>query len=184
MKSPLKTILIPALLTIAAFLSLMYVSCNRDQCKTVVCANNGVCNQGSCTCPSGYGGTNCQTVLRDKFEGVWQVFEKGSTTNAAQYGITISAGANITDLVITKLFNYFGPVNAQVAGVNGDSLIIPAQQIQGKLVFGTGYIYSTATYGQFASISMSYEVIDTATDMIDDFGYYGPDLSAPSSWNK
>jgi len=185
MKTPFKTILISALATFATFISVMYISCNRDKCRTVVCANNGVCNQGTCICPSGYGGTNCQTVLRQKFLGLWQVFEKGSTTNAAQYPITIIEGANITDVQIQNVFNYFTvPINATVGGVNGDSLFIPNQQLQGKLIFGVGYIYSTTTYGQFGSISMSYEVVDTATNIPDDFGYYAPDLSAPSSWNK
>jgi len=31
---------------------------------------------------------------------------------------------------------------------------------------------------------MSYEVIDTATLRVDDFGVYAPDLSNPSAWNK
>ena len=87
MKTPFKSIFVAALATVATFASLMYVSCNRDKCKTIVCANNGVCNQGACICPSGYGGTNCETVLRDKFLGSWQVFEKN--LQPAQYIIDI-----------------------------------------------------------------------------------------------
>jgi hypothetical protein len=185
MKTPLKTILISAVATVATFLSVSYVSCNRDKCKTIVCAHNGVCNQGACICPSGYGGANCETVLRNKFLGNWQVFEKGSTTNAAQYGITIIEGPRITDVQIKNYYNYFTtPIKGYVAGQNGDTLYIPNQQLQGKIVFGVGYIYSTTTYGQFGSISMSYEVVDTATNIPNDFGYYAPDLSVPSAWNK
>lgn len=185
MKSSFKSILVSAVATIAVFGSFMYVSCNRDKCKTIVCANDGVCSQGACTCPSGYGGTNCETVLRNKFLGNWQVFEKGSTTNAAQYAISIVTGPKITDVQIINLFNYFTiPVNGYVAGVNGDTLYIPNQQLQGKVVFGVGNIYTTTTYGAFGSLNMCYEVVDTATNIPDDFGYYAPDLSVPSAWNK
>jgi hypothetical protein len=185
MKTPLKSIVLSVFATISILGSFMYVSCNRDKCKTIVCANDGVCNQGACICPSGYGGTNCETVLRNKFLGNWQVFEKGSVTNAAQYAISITEGPNITDLRIQNFYNYFTVnVDAYVGGVNGDTLYIPNQQLQGKVIFGVGNIYTTTTYGAFGSITMCYEVIDTATNIPNDFGYYPSDLSAPSAWNK
>lgn len=185
MKSPIKPILISALATVAAFLSFVYVSCNRDKCKSIVCAHDGVCNQGACICPSGYGGTNCETVLRQKFIGNWQVFEKGSTTAAAQYEISVLEGPKITDVIIKNFFNYFTvPIKGYVGGVNGDTLFIPNQQYQGHIVVGVGNIYSNTTYGQFGSINMCYQIIDTATNIPDDFGFYAPDLSLPSAWNK
>ena len=185
MKTPFKTLIITSLATIAAFSSFVYVSCNRDKCKTIVCAHNGVCNQGTCICPSGYGGTNCETILRNKFLGNWQVFEKGSTTNYAQYSISIIEGPKVTDVYIKNFYNYFTvAIKGYVGGVNGDTLTIPDQQLQGKLIFGVGNIYTTTTYGQFGSINMCYEVVDTATNIPNDFGFYGPDLSAPSAWNK
>jgi len=183
MKTPLKTIQIIALIAFSAFASVTYTSCNRDECKTIVCANQGVCNNGACTCPLGYEGTNCETVSRDKFIGNWSVFEKGSITQAAQYPISISAGVNITDVVITNFYNYFTvPVNATV---NNDTLFIPNQQYQGKVLFGVGYIYTNTTYGQYGSINMEYEIVDTATLNVDDFGYNSiVDHSAASAWNK
>jgi hypothetical protein len=182
MNTPLKKILAPVLIVISGFFSVVYFSCNRDKCKTIVCANGGVCSQGACTCPSGYQGTNCETVSRYKFLGEWQVFEKGSISNSASYPISISASNNITDVSITNFFNYFEtPIRGYVVG---DTLYIPNQQYEGKVVFGVGYIYSNNTYGQYGAISMRYEVIDTATNVPDDFGFYGPDLSAPSAWNK
>ncbi len=183
MNTPLKKIFFSAIATLSALFSLTYVSCNRDKCKTVICAYDGVCNQGSCICKSGYEGPNCETLARQKFTGNWTVFEKGSTTNAAQYPVTIApSGTAPTDVVINNFYNYFEtPIKAYV---QGDSIFIPNQQYEGKVVFGVGYIYSNVTYGQFASISMSYEVIDTATQRVVDFGVYAPDLSNPSAWNK
>ncbi len=185
MKVHFNSIVISAFSTIAVIGSLMYLSCNRDKCKTIVCAHDGVCNQGACTCPSGYGGINCETVLRQKFLGNWQVFEKGSTTNAATYVISIVNGTNITDVQIFYFYNYFTqPVKGYIGGKNGDTLFVPNQQLMGKLIFGVGNIFTNTSYGQFGSINMCYEVVDTATNIPNDFGYYPADLSKASSWNK
>ncbi len=182
MNKPLKTILISALATVSAFSAITYTSCNRDKCKTIVCANGGVCNDGACNCPSGYGGPTCETTSRDKFLGEWQVFEKGSNTNASQYSVSVAPANIVTDVVISKFYNYFV---ANIRGtIVGDTIYIPNQQLEGKVVFGKGYIYTDVTYGQYGNISLSYEVIDTATNVPDDFGYYAPDGSAPSQWNK
>lgn len=182
MMTPLRKIVITALASVAVAFSCIYVSCNRDKCKTIVCAHSGVCDGGKCICPSGYEGSNCETVARDKFIGNWYVFEKGSITNAAQYPIAIEKSSDITEVVIKNFYNYF--VNPIRGYVHGDTLYIPNQQLEGKLVFGVGYAYSNTTYGQYGSISMRYEVIDTATNVPNDFGFYEPDGSDPSAWNK
>jgi hypothetical protein len=182
MNTPFRRILITSLAAVSTVLSIGYVSCNRDKCKTIVCANTGVCDGGKCICPSGYEGSNCETISRNKFLGNWRVFEKGSTSNAAQYGISIQASGKVTDVVIRNFNNFFEtPVKGYV---NGDTLTIPNQEMEGKVVFGNGYIYSTNTYTQFGAISMTYEVIDTITNIPDDYGFYAPDGSAPSAWNK
>lgn len=182
MKIPFKKLVIPLVAVGALFTSLVTSSCNRDKCKTVVCAYNGVCNQGACTCQSGYEGSSCETITRNKYLGNWTVYEKGSTSNAAQYQVSIVAADKITDVAIINFNNYFTvPIKGTV---KGDSIIIPNQQYDGKVLFGIGYIYSNVTYGQFGAISLSYEVIDTATLRVDDYGYNAVDLSDPSAWNK
>ncbi|MCW3124093.1 MAG: hypothetical protein JWQ38_3585 [Flavipsychrobacter sp.] len=183
MKNRLKTILLSAVVTCSAFVAVVYTSCNRDKCKTIVCANGGVCNSGACICPSGYEGSNCETASRDKFEGHWTVFEKGSNTEAAQYPVTIKKGKNVTDVLIYNFYNYF---NTPIKGyVSNDTVFIPNQQYEGKVLFGQGYMFSDVTYGQYGRISMAYEIIDTATGLVNDFGYYTAiDGSEPSLWNK
>jgi hypothetical protein len=183
MKAPFKAILVSALATFSVFTSITYISCNRDKCKSVVCGHGGVCNSGACVCPSGYEGSNCETETREKFLGTWRVFEKGTRTPANQYAITIEKSSpQLTDVVITNFYNYFH--TSIKASVIGDTLFIPNQQYEGKLTFGVGYIYSNVTYGQFGLIAMRYEVVDTATNIPNDFGYYAQDLSDPSAWNK
>ncbi len=176
-----KKLFFPVVSVLAALL--FFTACNGDKCKTVVCAYDGVCNNGTCTCKSGYEGTNCETLTRDKFTGNWSVFEKGSTTLASQYVVSIQPTGTIpTNVVINNFYNFFtSPVNAYVVG---DSLYIPNQQLQGKVIFGVGAISSNTTYGEYGTLTVSYEVIDTATLNVVDFGYYPPDLRNPSVWNK
>ncbi len=42
-------------------------SAEIDLCETVVCANDGVCNNGDCDCPPGFSGTTCED-LEDPIE--------------------------------------------------------------------------------------------------------------------
>ncbi len=183
MKSHFKPILVSTIIAIIAIFSIASTSCNRDKCKTIVCANGGVCNLGACICPAGYEGSNCETITRNKFLGTWEVFEKGSITNAAQYGVAVLPGAEITEVVITNFNNYF---RSNIRGsVSGDTLFIPNQQYEGKLVFGIGTIYSGTTYGQYGGLTLEYEVIDTATSAVNDYGFNTViDGSSPSQWNK
>jgi hypothetical protein len=184
MRFHFKTILVSTIATIGAFCAIVYTSsCNRDKCKTIVCANAGVCNDGGCNCPAGFEGTNCEKVARDKFLGNWHVLEKGSITLAAQYAISIEASNNLTEVTIKNFYNYFKtPIKAYI---KADSIFIPNQQYEGKLLFGIGYIYSNVTYGQYGAIEMRYEIIDTATQRVNDFGYNeAVDHSDPSLWNK
>ena len=184
MNFPFKTILVSAIATIGVFATVVYTSsCNRDKCKTITCANGGVCNDGACTCPSGYEGTNCEKESRLKFIGNWTVFEKGSITLAAQYPISIEPGAEPSDVVIKNFYNYFKtPARATVVG---DSLFIPNQQYEGKVLHGIAHIYSNVTYGQYGGITAYYQIIDTATQKVNDFGYNAAITNSdPSQWNK
>ena len=187
MKMPVKTIIFSALLALAALGLIINSSCNADKCKTIVCANGSYCQLGACICLNGYEGTNCETVMRQKFMGNWTVFEKGSATYAAQYPISIVIDSAIfTDLYILNFNDSFKhPVLAVVT--NGTTLTIPNQQMEGKIIWGKGYIYtpSSVNYNQYSAISMQYEVMDSVTGAINDYGYDAvTDGSKPSAWNK
>ncbi len=63
----IKQIAFGAMLTFSAFCAVIYSSCSKDKCKDVSCQNDGVCSGGTCTCPIGVTGTNCETVYRSSF---------------------------------------------------------------------------------------------------------------------
>ncbi len=196
MKLNIKGLLLSAMLTCMAFLSLLYVSCKgkdgksspfKDQCAAISCAYGGYCSEGKCVCPSGYEGDNCELITRDKFLSSWTVKETGTITVAREYAIAIEkdvATAPVNSVLVKLLYNYFS-ISVR-ANVVKDSIFIPNQQIMGKIVFGKGYIYADTLGQPNGRISMRYEVVDSANNnIVDDFGYYEDVYhSKPSSWTK
>ncbi|HMN31800.1 MAG TPA: calcium-binding EGF-like domain-containing protein [Chitinophagaceae bacterium] len=67
----LKSLLLASFLTIGTFSTVLFTSCNPDNCKSVVCNNGGTCNDsdGSCNCAVGFEGSNCDTESRTKLIG-------------------------------------------------------------------------------------------------------------------
>jgi hypothetical protein len=119
MKS-IKNITLSALFAMVAFGAVLYTSCNKDECKDVVCQNGGTCAGGNCTCMTGYEGTRCETASATKFVGTWNVAEPGCGGN---YTNIISAGTSATTIIFSNLGNFTSPA-AVIASANGNSLII------------------------------------------------------------
>lgn len=170
MKARLKTIVLSALGALAAFSAVTSTSCKEDKCKAIVCAYGGVCKEGTCICQAGYEGYQCETITAEKYEGVWTVFENGTTTNSAQYDVTISYGANMTEMNITNFYNKFtSPVAARI---KSDTLFIPQQTIQGYTVQGVGYLVDNKYYGKERTLEVRYTV-NLPDGRVDDFGVNG-----------
>ncbi len=68
----IKHIALGIFLTLSVFAAVLYTSCTKSGCKGVTCLNGGVCSGGICgSCPSGVGGSNCQTVYRNLYDSVY-----------------------------------------------------------------------------------------------------------------
>lgn len=106
MKS-IRNIAFSALLTFGAFGAITYTSCNKDECKDVVCQNGGTCSEGNCSCSSGYEGTNCETKSVTKFIGTWAVSENCGGTSSDPYQVTITADpSDVTRVIVSNLGGY------------------------------------------------------------------------------
>ena len=179
MKARLKTVLFAALGSIAAFSAVTYTSCNNDKCDAVVCAYGGVCDGGSCICPTGYEGNQCETITREKFKGIWYVTEDGTLSNTTQYAVSLELGGGINEIKITNFRNFFTtPVNGFV---KNDTLYIPQQTVQNNEVQGIGYLQDDKFYGVHGKLTLRYNVKDLGTGLVDEFGL---NLGDPSIWNK
>ena len=177
-----KTIFLSALGTILAFSAVTYTSCSTDKCQAIVCAYGGVCNDGACICPSGFTGANCQTKVREKYRGIWQVNETGTITNAAQFTLSVDTSNDgvATNLLINNFYNrYTTPLRASCVG--NDSLIIPLQTINGDKIQGWAtYRDVGSTYGEHGVLTVFFTVLNPA-GVTDDFGVTA---GSPSTWNK
>ena len=175
--------MLSAIVAIAAFTAVTYSSCNNDKCKAIVCAYNGVCNDGVCTCPSGYEGPQCEKIMRDKFLGIYSVLEKGTTSQTAQYTVSVEPGAEITDIRIKNFRNIF--IEEVNAYIKSDTVIIPQQTIDERWeVDGIGIIDSDKYYGANGRLTLRYRVRDMdlpENTPADDFGMSSGE---PSIWNK
>lgn len=100
----IKQIALSVILTISAFGAVVYTSCNKDECKDVVCQNGGTCTEGKCTCVTGYEGTNCETKSRDKFIGTYAGTEI-CTVGSDSYSVIVSANSDAIKLTMTGLYN-------------------------------------------------------------------------------
>lgn len=97
----LKNILLASLLTVGTFSTVLFSSCNQDKCKDVVCANGGTCSEvdGSCTCATGFEGTDCSTESRTKLIGTFLL--SGSDSDGGTY-TNLSATTTVSSVSATK----------------------------------------------------------------------------------
>ncbi len=141
----LRTLALPLMLSTVAFLG----ACKKDACKDVTCQNGGSCTDGSCVCPAGFEGSNCEVSTRAKFLGFYNVTET-CPGEVYSYTFTITAGPSSATAIIIDNITGWGPITGTVSG-NG--LTIPTQQVTEM-----GDIVTVVGSGQISgnTLNMSY----------------------------
>lgn len=181
MSNRLKTIVLSALGAALVFGGITYSSCKRDKCKEITCAFTGTCVEGVCYCATGYEGTQCEKLIRAKFTGPWTALESGTLTLTEEYALDVFEGAEINQVKIQNFNNRFGPPFDVMGYVSDDTLYIPRQGVDGKIVEGRGYLVPSKYYQQHADMIVHYYVYDSLTNKTNDFGW---DHGKPSEWVK
>ena len=123
--------------------------------KDTVCNNGGTCNEtdGSCNCPVGYEGSNCETLSRTKFLGVFSGNET-CTVGTDTYAITCSANADDLKFNIQNLYNQS---LTAIASANGNAFTIPNQTVGASITAsGSGTITGN-------NITVTYTISDGVT---------------------
>ena len=105
-------------------------ACETDQCKDVDCGANGVCFEGNCICDPGYGGADCDIVLREPFIGTYTVTEDCGGVMIGPYTVEITEAGDFDKVLLKNLGNYNcldgggNPVDYFVEGViNSEGVI-------------------------------------------------------------
>jgi hypothetical protein len=157
----MKTIAASLLLTLGAFSAITYTACNKDECKSVDCGANGTCISGTCSCTTGYEGSNCQTESRAKFTRNWNVDESPKITNP--YTCLIAPGANITAVTIASSFADDFFAHPLTGSVNGNVLTIPEQKPDATGNYKVKGSLTATTSGSVTTLASSYTITNTVT---------------------
>ncbi len=112
-----KQIALSAMLTLGAFGAVTYTSCNKDECKDVVCENGGTCSGGNCNCPVGYEGDRCEIVSSLKMLGDYNGNET-CDVGSDDYNVEITAHSNVLSINIKNIYNQSFTAVGTVTGTN------------------------------------------------------------------
>jgi hypothetical protein len=103
---PIRNVLFAAFLIVIVVSAVSYTACNKNHCGNVVCLHLGVCNDGSCLCPTGFEGNNCEILSRDKFIFTYNGGDTCDSAGYRQYPIHLLAIAGDTlELKMTNFLN-------------------------------------------------------------------------------
>jgi hypothetical protein len=92
---------------------------------------------------------------RDKIVDTWNCKENGSISGTTSYAVEISKSPSDSTKVFIDNFYGLGPGIKVTAKMNGLSLIISSQTVDGNLISGSGSISSS-----YKTISWTYKVND------------------------
>jgi hypothetical protein len=121
------------LFTLFTFSMVFYQACKKkkqsatDPCAAVTCHHSGTCSGGMCSCRTGYEGTYCDSLVKNKFTGEWtgdlSCIVAGNKSNT----LLISPGNDDITLLVENAGGYGYTVTAKVSYSN--QIAIPLQQI-------------------------------------------------------
>ncbi len=108
-----KIVALTSIISIFAFVAVIYTSCNKDACKGVTCQNGATnCIGGTCQCPAGYSGNFCElsslTFRNDSYTPIY-INVGGSTETIAPDSSVSFAGQPGLD---ASMYAYTFGVNA------------------------------------------------------------------------
>lgn len=127
----MRKLIVPLILIIG------WVGCQKDPCKDINCQNGGICFEGSCLCPDGFNGPNCETSTIADFAGTYLVSE---TCNAGNFAYTIEIALDTAAQQNIFISNMADLGSVVTAIAQGDNFSIAPQLILNDTISGTGML--------------------------------------------
>ncbi len=166
-----KLFFLPALL-FAAFVTTTTMNSCTDKCKDVEC-NTGVCVDGTCECPDGYEGTNCEIQWSAKFVGTYtgqDVVTGGTAGNQGTYPLAPSCvitAMNETTLSMSNFAGFNSIVKATIdrpatSTASATQLTINDTDAAGRKFVGTATLSGNTLSGNYVC-TFSDNTTDIAT---------------------
>lgn len=153
MKS-IRLIAISAIITLSAFCAVLYSSsCKKDACLGVSCKNNAPCNGGTCVCPTGISGANCEIVYRNMYANTYKGTGSDNLSNVyPNYKLVFSKTSDTTEytkmnLQVVDSVNVVSvslPVVLYNNTAGGSNITIAATGVDTFTYSGTGVISANA----------------------------------------
>ena len=152
---------------------------SKDACSGVTCQNSGSCKSGTCVCPAGIGGTNCETIYRTTYANIYAGSGTDNETPSRtlnNYQVTLSynndlnySGMNILAEMLDgggKYVTHFtAPIVLSSCSATGSNFTItPSVNSLGFRISGTGTVSASV-------VTLSVTEADTATT-----GYIQPTI--------
>ena len=147
-----KQIAVAAIVMISVVGAALYTSCSKDNCKSVTCLNGGSCGGGQCSCPTGIGGSECQTVYRLLYSNTYT--GNGSDDTGKIYG-------NYRMIFSTPLDSIYDNMNLAITDSSGHTYNTFTITLSNNTASGSNFTINpfqgtapdTATYTGTGSIS-------------------------------
>lgn len=124
-KGTLNGLLLTVGIVITLFSTVVYSSCKKtaevvDQaCIGVICQNNGVCIDGSCSCTGGFSGRHCEVKNNARYIGKWNFSQQIISSNdqasigkVSNYEVSISEDA--AGVTVIRIDGFYGLPSSRV----------------------------------------------------------------------
>jgi hypothetical protein len=86
----LKPAILTTLLFFAFVSTILYTSCEKNACNNVVCHNGGSCSMGTCRCPTGVEGYQCQSLTSARYVGIYAGYSQCDNLASTYDTVTIT----------------------------------------------------------------------------------------------
>lgn len=138
------------------FGAIIFISSCGDDCDTVVCQNEGFCEQGVCACQAGFEGEFCEILTREKLTGNYNITtscDEGSTSTE-EWAVAGSASA-LNEILINNFHEQAFNVTATL--INNDFFELKESSLtsQGTIYTVTG----TGTFDGSGEIKVDYQLV-------------------------